>query len=93
MSESVYVGAKKCKSCHNKEDRGGIYDKWTSMKHAKALETLKNDESIAIGKELGIEKPWEAAECLSCHETAFHEPKERKHKKFKAEMRKLPWPG
>ncbi|MCP4093449.1 MAG: hypothetical protein GY747_08370 [Planctomycetes bacterium] len=85
-SKSVYVGAKKCKSCHNKEDRGGIYDKWTEMKHSHALETLKGDESIAIGKELGIEKPWEAAECLKCHETAFSEPKERKHKKFKTDL-------
>lgn len=85
-SEAIYVGAKKCKSCHNKEDRGAIYGKWTEMKHSKALETLKNEESIAIGKELGIEKPWEAKECLTCHETAFNEKAERKHKKFKKDL-------
>jgi hypothetical protein len=85
-SKSVYVGAKKCKSCHNKESRGGVYDKWTGMKHAKALETLKGDEAIALAKEVGIEKPWEAAECLKCHETAFGEPAGRKHKKFKKDF-------
>ncbi len=85
-SKAVYVGAKKCKSCHNKESRGGIYDKWAEMKHSHALETLKSDEAIALAKEQGIEKPWEADACLECHETAFGEPKERKHKKFKTDL-------
>lgn len=85
-SKAVYVGAKKCKSCHNKESRGEIYDKWAEMKHADALITLKGDEAIAIAKEMGIEKPWEAGECLKCHETAFSEPEERKHKKFKTDL-------
>jgi hypothetical protein len=85
-SKSIYVGAKKCKSCHNKESRGGVYDKWTEMKHAKAFVTLKSDDAIAFGKERGIEKPWESADCLKCHETAFGEPKERKHKKFKTSL-------
>jgi ribosomal protein L40E len=85
-SKSVYVGAKKCKSCHNKEARGKIYDRWSEMRHSKALETLKSEKALEVGKERGIEKPWEAAQCLKCHETAFDEPKERKHKKFKKDL-------
>jgi len=85
-SKSIYVGAKKCKSCHDKESRGGTYSKWTEMKHAKALESLKSDAAIAIGKERGIAKPWESGDCLKCHETAYGEPAERKHKKFATDM-------
>jgi len=85
-SKSIYVGAKKCKSCHDKESRGEIYAKWTEMKHSKALESLKSDEAIAIGKERGIAKPWESGDCLKCHETAYGEPAERKHKKFATEL-------
>jgi hypothetical protein len=85
-SDAIYVGAKKCKSCHKKESRGNVYGKWTEMKHAKALDALKSEEAIAIGKERGIEKPWESADCLKCHETAFGQPKERKHPKFKNDL-------
>lgn len=82
-SEAIYVGASKCKSCHNKDAYGKIYDKWGEMKHSHALEGLKTDEAIALGKELGIEKPWEEDSCLKCHITAYEEPKERRHKRFK----------
>jgi hypothetical protein len=84
-SEAIFVGASKCKSCHNKESAGHIYDKWEKASHAKAFETLKSPEAQAIAKERGLEDASKAAECVKCHDTAFTEPKERKHRRFAAE--------
>ncbi len=82
-SKAIYVGASKCKSCHNKDSMGKVYDKWTKMKHYSALENLKSEDAIRLGKENGIDKPWEADACLKCHITAYTEPAERRHKRFK----------
>jgi hypothetical protein len=85
-SEAVYVGASKCKSCHNKESAGEIYDKWGEMAHANAFKALKSDEALAIGKERGIKVPSEAAECMKCHDTAFGMDKKKKHRRFKSDI-------
>jgi len=70
--EAEYVGNKTCKMCHNKKDEGAQWTKWSEMGHKKALETLKSEESVALGKELGLEKPpSEAPECLKCHVTGY----------------------
>lgn len=84
--EGTYVGASKCKSCHNKESAGKIHDKWESLKHAHAFEALSSDEAKAIAKERDIEDAAKAPECLKCHDTAYAEPKERKHRRFKNEL-------
>lgn len=84
--DAVFVGASKCKSCHNKESAGGIHDKWESMKHAHAFEVLKSDEAIAVAKEMGIEDPTKSADCMKCHDTGYTEPDERKHRRFKTEL-------
>ncbi len=86
LSKSVYVGATKCKSCHNKEVKGLIYDKWSKLGHAKSIEVLTSEKGLAVAKELGIKKPAEAPECLKCHVTAFGEKKERLHKRFKPNL-------
>ncbi len=39
-----YIGAAKCKMCHNKPATGGQYKQWAESKHAKAMESLKGDE-------------------------------------------------
>ena len=52
-----YIGASKCKMCHNKADKGEQYTKWENSPHAKAMESLK-----------GAEK--EDPKCLKCHSTA-----------------------
>jgi len=85
-SEAVYVGAKKCKSCHNKDSMGNVYDKWEKMKHFKALERLQSKEALEAGKERGVEKPWEDSKCLKCHVTAYEAPAEKKHKRFPTDM-------
>ena len=52
-----YIGAVKCKMCHNKPNKGEQYNKWLEGPHAKALESLKGDEK-------------NDPKCLKCHSTA-----------------------
>ncbi|MBN1819343.1 MAG: cytochrome c family protein [Prolixibacteraceae bacterium] len=52
-----YIGADKCKMCHNKADKGAQYDKWAAGPHAKAMESLSADEQ-------------KNPKCLKCHSTA-----------------------
>lgn len=85
-SKAIYVGVSKCKSCHNKEAMGKIYAKWEETKHHEALDGLKSDDALRYGKEVGIEKPWEADACLKCHITAYETPKEKRHKRFKMNL-------
>jgi len=52
-----YVGAAKCKMCHNKPTTGAQYKIWSESKHAHAMESLKGDEK-------------KDPKCLKCHSTA-----------------------
>ena len=52
-----YIGAAKCKMCHNKTDKGEQYNKWLAGPHAKAMASLKGAE---------LKNP----KCLKCHSTA-----------------------
>ncbi len=52
FAQNTYVGAEKCKMCHNKADKGDQYKKWKESKHAKSA-TSKD----VAGK----------AECAKCH--------------------------
>lgn len=55
--DAKYVGAAKCKMCHNKPEKGGQYASWTAGPHAKAMSVLKADEA-------------KNPKCLKCHSTA-----------------------
>ena len=52
-----YIGAAKCKMCHNKTAVGAQYKQWAESKHAKAMESLEGDEK-------------NDPKCLKCHSTA-----------------------
>lgn len=52
-----YIGAAKCKMCHNKPSTGAQYKIWSESKHAHAMESLKGDEK-------------NDPKCLKCHSTA-----------------------
>ena len=54
-----YIGAAKCKMCHNKADKGEQFNKWEAGPHAKAMQSLKGDEA-------------KDPKCLSCHATTGH---------------------
>ena len=55
--DAKYVGAVKCKMCHNKAEKGEQYNKWLAGPHAKAMAALKGDEA-------------KNPKCLKCHSTA-----------------------
>jgi len=55
--DAKYIGAAKCKMCHNKAEKGAQYTKWLASPHAKAMASLK-------GADLKNQK------CLKCHSTA-----------------------
>lgn len=52
-----YIGATKCKMCHNRPDTGAQYAKWADSPHAKAMQSLKGDDA-------------KNPKCLKCHSTA-----------------------
>jgi len=52
-----YIGAAKCKMCHNKADKGEQFNKWASSTHAKAMDRLKGADATN-------------PKCLKCHSTA-----------------------
>ena len=68
-ADHAFIGAAKCKMCHNKAEKGGQYDKWLSTSHAKAFELLGSEKAKAIGTEKGIADPQKADACLKCHVT------------------------
>ena len=72
--ENEYIGAAKCKMCHNKPETGKQYDIWKASGHAKAFETLKGAEAIKIGQAKGIADPSKDQKCLKCHST-YHSVK------------------
>lgn len=67
-----YIGANKCKMCHNKTATGKQYDTWKAGPHAKAYESLASEASMKIAKERGIADPQKDAGCLKCHATTGH---------------------
>lgn len=67
--QAEFIGASKCKVCHNKEDVGQQFPIWEKGPHAQAFATLASDEAKAFAKEKGIEDPQKADECLRCHVT------------------------
>lgn len=75
-----YIGAVKCKMCHNKPTKGEQYNVWAKGPHAKAMESLTGDDatnpkclkchstahSVDKGLHMGI-KATEGVSCESCH--------------------------
>lgn len=64
-----FIGAAKCKMCHNTEKQGKIFDKWLASKHAGAFNTLASEASKKIAAEKGIADAQKADACLKCHVT------------------------
>ena len=65
-----YIGAAKCKICHNKETTGEQYKKWSASAHANAWKNLAGPKALEVGKAKGIANPQKDAKCLKCHSTA-----------------------
>lgn len=54
-----YIGASKCKMCHNKPNKGEQFKVWSAGPHAKAMESLNAEEA-------------KDPKCLKCHSTVGH---------------------
>lgn len=52
-----YVGATKCKMCHNKATTGAQYTVWSEGPHANAMKSLSEEEA-------------KDPKCIKCHSTA-----------------------
>ena len=52
-----YIGAAKCKMCHNSEKAGFAYKIWSESLHSKALVSLSNAKSLEYAKANGIADP------------------------------------
>jgi hypothetical protein len=64
-----YIGADKCKLCHNKPASGEQYNKWLKDPHSQALKSLSSQASLDYAKKNGIADPAKDAKCLKCHST------------------------
>ncbi len=67
-----YIGAAKCKMCHQKPDKGEQYKKWLEGPHANAMKSLSSDQAMEIAKAKGIADPTTDAACIKCHSTMGH---------------------
>lgn len=67
-----YIGAAKCKMCHNKPPKGEQYNKWMAGPHASAMKTLAGDAAKKIAADKGIADPAADAACIKCHSTVGH---------------------
>lgn len=68
-AQNKYIGADKCKMCHNKPATGDQYSKWLQDPHSQALKSLSNQKSLDYAKKNGIADPAKEAKCLKCHST------------------------
>jgi len=73
-----WIGVDRCGRCHRKELYGDQVAAWRQDVHARALETLRSERSLAIAKQKGLAvPPDQAPECLACHVTAHGVAPER----------------
>jgi hypothetical protein len=70
--DAKYIGAAKCKMCHNKPDKGEQYNKWMEGPHANAMKSLSSDKAKEIASAKGIANPATDAACTKCHSTVGH---------------------
>lgn len=83
--DHAYIGAGKCKMCHNSAAKGAQFTKWTESAHSKAYATLASDEAKAIGAKKGIDDPQKSDECLRCHVTGHGAAAAQLTQKYSAE--------
>ena len=76
--DHVFVGVKKCGSCHSKKLLGNQMDVWRKSAHSRAFETLQSDRAAELAKAAGISgSAKKAPECLRCHVTGYGLPAKR----------------
>jgi hypothetical protein len=68
-ADHAFIGAGKCKMCHNADAKGAQFNKWSESRHSKAYATLAGAKAKEIAAAKGIADPQKDAGCLSCHVT------------------------
>jgi len=81
-----YIGAAKCKNCHNSEASGDQYGVWEKAKHSSAWKLLATDAAKEAGAKLGVAEPQKSEHCLKCHVTGYGQPAEMFKKGFEPEL-------
>lgn len=71
-----YIGAAKCKMCHNTEKSGFQYKIWSESLHSKSMASLSSQASLDYAKKNGIADPTKDEKCLKCHSTYASVPKD-----------------
>ncbi|MGH7411889.1 MAG: multiheme c-type cytochrome, partial [Candidatus Methylomirabilis sp.] len=79
----AFVGAEKCKLCHNSPAKGAQFSKWAESKHAKAYAVLASEEAKKMAAAKGIPDAQKAPQCLRCHVTGYGAPAEKLTDKYK----------
>lgn len=69
-----FIGAVKCKTCHNQASAGLPFESWARTKHATAFDTLASPAAKQIAQRRKIVDPQKSEACLKCHTTAFGRP-------------------
>jgi len=64
-----YIGASKCKKCHNKPETGQQYNIWSESLHANAMKSLSSEPALTYAKAHNIADPTKDPGCLKCHST------------------------
>jgi len=72
QDEIKFVGAGKCKICHNKAEDGAQFDIWSKANHSNAFEVLGTPEAKETAKKMGIEDAQKSPKCLKCHSTVYN---------------------
>jgi hypothetical protein len=62
-----YVGAGKCKICHQSEKQGRQFPIWSESKHSQSFVALASEKAQPIAQELGLTNPQESPKCFECH--------------------------
>jgi len=81
-----FIGAEKCKNCHQSKAAGNQFAKWKEMKHARAFEILASDEAKKVAKEKGVGDPQKSPKCLKCHVTAHEVAADKLAKGFNVKL-------
>ncbi len=74
----TYVGAAKCKICHQTEKQGQQYPIWEKSSHSQAAAVLSTDKAKPIAQQAGVQDPTTDSKCLKCHSPLFEKAPEIK---------------
>lgn len=72
--EHKYIGAAKCKMCHNSARKGQQFTKWTRSPHSQAFAVLATPRARELAAASGIDDAQRADACLRCHVTGHGAP-------------------